>query len=408
METIFKHSNELKVMKKLLTIFTLMLFAYGCEVTNPGPIEESALNTKDAIPGLVVGMSADLSYAYRYTTLWGSVWSDDLKHSGTYAAPTIFNTGELASVDINPWWEDAQRARWVAENGIERIKKILGDEFESNENVAKAHLYAGYSNRVLGENACFAVIDGGAKQANTVHFQRAESYFTDAIRVATIVNNPKLLNAAIAGRASVRAALGNWTGAASDAAVVPIDYVFEAVFSTNSSREMNDWPPNTIRRGEYSVWGTQWEGSTDPRLPQAAKYTATNDTSTAANGVTPWITQLKHKNDGDNIALSKGTEMLLIRAEMELRINQNFTAAMTLINQGRTHHGLAHLTANNIAEAWSHLQDERGKDMWLEGRRFWDLRRWKKDTGPAHHSFLDTRDDCVPIGQSELEMNTNL
>lgn len=408
MKTIFKHSNEQQVMKKLLTIFTFMLFAYGCEVTNPGPIAESALNSKAAIPGLVVGMSADLSYAHRYTTLWGSVWSDDLKHSGTLAAPTIFNTGELSSVDVDPWWKRAQRSRWVAKKGIERIKDILGNEFNSNENAAKANLYAGYSNRVLGENACYAVIDGGAKQANTVHFERAEDFFTDAISIATNVNNPNLLNAATAGRASVRAALGDWTGAATDASSVPIDYVFNAIFSLNSSRENNDWPTATINRGEYTVWGTQWEGSTDPRLPQEVIYTSTNDTASAANGVSPWITQLKHGSDGDNIALSKGTEMLLIRAEMELRENQDFTAAMTLINQGRTHHGLANLSAINIAEAWSHLQDERGKDMWLEGRRFWDLRRWNKDTGPANNTFLDSRDDCIPIGQSELGTNINL
>lgn len=395
-------------MKKLLLILPILLFVYSCDVENPGPIAESALNTPSAVPGLVVGMSADLSFAYRTTTRWGSVWGDELTHSGTFAAPTVFSTGAINSEDINPWWEDAQRARWVAESGIERIRDILGDEFDTNENVLKAHLYAGYSNRMLGENVCFAVIDGGPREDYTVHFERAESYFTDAITIANNIGNQDLLYAATAGRASVRAALGDWTGAATDAATVPIDYTFEAVYSTNSGRENNDWPPNSINRGEYSVWGTQWEGVNDPRLPQEVIYTSSNDTATAANGVTPWITQMKHETDGDNIALSKGTEMLLIRAEMELRENQDFVAAMSYINQGRNHHGLGNLNAADITEAWGHLQDERGKDMWLEGRRFWDLRRWNEESGPANNSFLDGRDSCVPIGQSELEMNPNL
>ncbi|MFP8489578.1 RagB/SusD family nutrient uptake outer membrane protein [Gracilimonas sp. Q87] len=395
-------------MKKLLSIFTILIFIYSCDVENPGPIAESALNTPSAVPGLVVGMSADLSFAYRTTTRWGSVWADELTHSGTFSAPTIFSTGSIYSEDINPWWEDAQRARWVAENGIERIRETLGNEFDSNEYVAKAHLYAGYSNRMLGENVCFAVIDGGPREDYTVHFERAESYFTDAITIATNLNDQNLLNAAIAGRASARAALGDWVGAAADAEDVPVEYRFEAIYSTNSGRENNDWPPNTINRGEYSVFGTQWEGLNDPRLPQQVIYDASNDTATAANGTTPWITQLKYESDADNIALSKGTEMLLIRAEMELRENQDFNTAMGYINQGRNYHGLGALTANDIAEAWGHLQDERGKDMWLEGRRFFDLRRWNDETGAANNTFLDGRDKCVPIGQSELEMNPNL
>lgn len=395
-------------MKKYLSLLTILLLFYGCDVQNPGPIAEDSLNSPDAVPGLVVGMSADLSVAYSVTTYWGSVWADEQTHSGTFSAPTVFSTGALNSEDVDPWWEDAQRARWVAENGLERIENILGNEFESNENVAKAYLFAGYSNRMLGENACFAVIDGGESQPHTVHFERAKSHFTEALSVAQNVGNDNLRYAALAGRASVRAALGNWTGAASDAGMVPVGYRFEAIYSLNSNRENNNWPERSTERGEYSVWGTQWEGLNDPRLPQEVKETADGDTATAANGNTPWITQLKYDSDDDNIALSKGTEMLLIRAEMELRENNDYDAAMALINEGRAEHGLGDLNAADVAEAWQHLQNERGKDMWLEGRRFWDLRRWNEETGVANNSFLDNRDKCVPIGQGELEMNPNL
>src|SRR6056297_3585099 len=195
-----KHSKQPMIMKKLFSIFAVLIFIYSCDVENPGPIAESALNSSSAVPGLVVGMSADLSFAHRTTTRWGSVWGDDLTHSGTFSAPTIFSTGAINSEDINPWWEDAQRARWVAENGIERIRGILGDEFDSNENVAKAHLHTGFSNRILGENVCFAVIDGGPREDYTVHFERAENYFADAISIANNLDNQNLLNAAISGR----------------------------------------------------------------------------------------------------------------------------------------------------------------------------------------------------------------
>ena len=395
-------------MKKILLIFTATLVLAGCDVENPGPIAEDSLNSPQAVPGIVVGMSSDFSLAYRVSTYWGSLWSDDLTHTGTYSAPTVFSTGEINSEDVDPWWGPSQRARWVAENGIERLQEILGDEFSENENAAKAYLYAGYSNRNLGENACYAVIDGGGQQDHTVFFERAEQHFTDAISLGENIGNTDIRNAGYAGRASVRAAMGEWSDAAADAEEVPLDYRFEAVYSLNSSRENNNWPPETLIRAEYGVYGTQWEGSDDPRLPQEVMYTADGDTATASNGRTPWIAPKKYETEADNIALSKGTEMLLIQAEAELRLNDDFDAAMDLINEGRAFHGLTDLSAASIEEAWEHLQNERGADMWLEGRRFWDLRRWYEEEGPAHHDFLEGRDKCVPIGQEELGMNTNL
>lgn len=387
-------------------IFTLIIS--GCDVQNPGPIAEDSLNSEEAIPGLVTGMSSDFSLGYRVTTYWGGVWSDDMIHSGTFAAPTIFRTGSINSEDVDPWWGPAHRARWVAENGVERIQNILGEEYDQNFYAARANLFAGFANRHLGENVCHAVIDGGPAEDFTVHFDRAEDYLNESLRIAENIGNSELYDAALAARASVLAAKGDWVGAANDATEIPIEFRHEAVYSLNSGRENNNWPTNTIDRGEYSVYSTPWDGVDDPRLPQEVVLTADGDTATAADGNTPWISQLKHETEADNIALAKGTEMLLIRAEMELRENQDIDEALGYINEGRDFHGLDPVEADNLEEAWEILHYERGADMWLEGRRFWDLRRWNNDEGPANHPFLDGRDNCVPIGLEEIGSNENL
>ncbi len=399
-------SNQL--IKRCLLFAAPLLILLGCDVENPGPIAESSLNSPEAVPGLVVGMSADFSLAYRVNTYWGGVWSDDHTHSGTFAAPTVFSTGELNSEDVDPWWESAHRARWVAENGVERLQDILDDQFNDNVYAARAYLFAGFSNRMLGENVCYAVFDGGPREDFENHFVRAEEHFTNAASIAENVGNSDVRNAALAGRASVRAALGNWQEASDDAELVPVDFSFEAVYSLNSSRENNNWPTNTIVRGEYSVYGSPWEGSDDPRVPQQVMETADGDVDSAADGVTPWIAQMKYPTEGTNIPIAKGTEMLLIRAEMELRLNNDVDAAIDLMNEGRNYHGLDDIEADNPEEAWDHLHYERGADMWIEGRRFWDLRRWAEDDGPAYHPFLEGRDNCVPIGRGELDMNDNL
>jgi hypothetical protein len=388
------------------------LLLAGCDglldVTNPGPINDVDLNTPSAMPALVVGMSGDLSVALSTTTIWGSVWSDDLYHSGTLGAPTIFAQGIINPIDIDPWWDDVHRARWVAEKGLERMKEVLGTGFETFAQTPRAYLHAGFANRILGENACNAVFDGGPSQAYTEHFKRAEQYFDEALRIATALNNTTLKNAALAGRAQVRMALGNWTGAVADAALVPIAYRYDAVYSLNTAREGNGFQAVTLVRGEYTVWNTEWANTTgDPRIPWVRVLTSSGGQANAANGRTPWYRQQKYLDDGAKIALAKGTEMLLIRAEAAL-IGSDVPAAMGFINQVRAYHSLSTLTATTAAEAWPILRSERGKTLWLEGRRFWDLRRWNAATGPAKSTFLDTRSKCVPISERERLTNKNI
>jgi starch-binding outer membrane protein, SusD/RagB family len=122
-------------------------------------------------------------------------------------APTIFARGVISSEDVDPSWRNMRRARWVAENGIERLKTVTGNGFEGALG-ARAHLLAGYANRLMGEQVCFAVFDGGPAQDFRDHFRRAETHFSESLRIAAAINNTQLVNASRAGRASVRAALG--------------------------------------------------------------------------------------------------------------------------------------------------------------------------------------------------------
>lgn len=394
-----------------LALTLAALAAAGCgdllDVTNPGPIADDALDTPAAMQALVTGISADLSVAVSTTSIWGSVWSDDLTHSGTLGAPTVFARGTIGPQEVNPWWGEAHRARWVAENGIERMQRVMGSDFETSPLAARAFLLAGFANRLLGENVCEAVFDGGPAEPAVRHFERAEQQFTEALRIAEAAGEATLRNAALAGRASVRAAQGDWSGAVTDAANVPAGFRYDAVYSLNTTRENNGWAPVTLTRGEYTVWGTQWEGADDPRVPSQPVLDNQGQIRPAANGSTPWIRQQKYLDNGAEIALAKGTEMLLLRAEAALR-NGDVPGAMALINQARAQHGLPELDASTEAEAWPILHRERGAELWLEGRRFWDLRRWYEETGPAHHDFLSGRDRCVPISENERLSNRNL
>jgi hypothetical protein len=279
------------------------------------------------------------------------------------------------------------------------MKSELGDDFESDILAARAYLYAGFANRLLGEHVCDAVFDGGPAMDYKEHFKRAEAQFSEAIRLAQALGNTTIVNAAYGGRASVRAWQGNWTGAADDAMQVPDNFRYDAIFSLNSSRESLELAYETISRRELTVFGTVWANlPADPRVPWVTT------TRKGQDGKTNFWQQRKYLSEGDEVPLVKGTEMLLLRAEAALRAD-DVPGAMGLINQGRAVHGLIALNAATSAEAWETLKQERGAVLWLETRRFYDLRRWLEE---GRDNTQAGRDVCFPISRNERNSNPNL
>lgn len=384
---------------------TLLLGACNLDVTNPGPLQDSDLNTPSAMTALVNGMGGDLSNAIGNFLTRGSLGGLELFHSGNYAAERQWNVGEIDPVDVNADWARFQTARYVAEDGLRRMKTVLGADFETSALTPRAYLYAGYANRFVGENVCEAVIDGGPRQPNTEHFVRAESLFTRALTLATVLKNTAQVNAALAGRAQVRAWQGKWSEAAADAALVPASFRQNAIFSTNTGRENLDLATQTITRREVTVWNTVWVADRDPRVLYDTVKSGANIMK-GQDGQTNFFRQKKYLTIGDPVALARGTEMLLIRAEAALR-NNDLPGAMTLINQERAAStpALAALTAATLDQGWAHLMRERGAVLWLEGRRMWDLRRWLAE---GRNDALKGRTACMPVSMEEVLSNPNV
>ena len=385
------------------------LFVAACgdflEVTNPGLVEDEALNNPQAMPGLVNGMSGDLSFALGHAA-WGTgLMADELRYAGAYDYNQLPAEGIQTPEFANPYWDEMHRARWTAETGIERLKSVLASGFDKDPLAARANLLAGFSNRLLGENMCFAVIDGGPQQPHTVHFERAEDQFTEALRIAQAVSNDALARAALAGRASVRAWLGEWDAAVQDAEQVPTPFVHNAIFSTNTERENNILVEETRVRYESTVWGTRWDKVLeDPRVPWDTAFDAGGKVARGRDGATPVYRQAKYMDLASPIPLATGTEMLLLRAEAALR-EGDADAAIRLINDMRGFYGLPEIAASTPDEAWVILKRERAAELWLEARRFWDLRRWNAEGKDA---FLENRDKCIPISDKEMRTNPNL
>ncbi|AMW04482.1 RagB/SusD family nutrient uptake outer membrane protein [Gemmatimonas phototrophica] len=400
-------------------VAVLALFA-GCDlkVTNPGPIQAEFLDNTAALTAVVNGAGRDLAEALNWTAYTGAAVTKEVLPSGSTAAFGISvrqQLGVLSNDDGGDWWNQAQRARWTAENGVARIKEVLPTSATS-ATLAQGLIWVGFSNRHLGENFCDCVIDGGAKQAHTVYFERAEAAFSEAITVATAANNATLRDVATAGRASVRLLRGNLSGASADAALITNNaFVYRMPYYVNTVAQYNRiyWASASQPYRAHTVWGTFYENyrrtTRDPRVPFDSSLTIRFGDAAVASlgGQVRWYFQTKYPVRESSINLASGWEMRLIEAEA-LLVGGDINGALAKMNIRRTALNLPLLTAANATDAWVALKRERGIELWLEGRRMGDQRRWATLNRPGVSDDMTGRNLCFPIPLSELETNPNL
>jgi starch-binding outer membrane protein, SusD/RagB family len=401
----------------LLVLSGLALAVGACDVdvVNPGPAQDEFLDDPGAHRSVVVGTERAMAIAVNWISYTSAYISKETVPSGNignlFGAPTEVRRGVLVSEENDPHWEVAHRARWMAEDAVRRFEELFEGAFSTSELAAEVLVRAGYANRLLGENMCDAVLDGGPAEPHRVHLERAEAAFTRAIEVAAGAGRNDLRTAAQAGRAAVRVHLGDWGGAVSDAREIPQDFVHHQTFYNQDWDDYNrffwgnSFPASPFRA--HTVWGTFYEGyyeeSGDPRTP----WVFDPDRPVGTVEPWPWYFQTKHDAVEAPINLSSGREMQLILAEAELRDGQ-WQAALDRVNALRGSVGMEAWPASSADEAWTALKRERGIELWLEGRRLGDLRRWAEDGTPGEAEDMSGRSLCFPIGESELETNPNL
>jgi len=410
------------------------LAACDFKVTNPGPVPSGLLDTVTTAPGIVNGAGRDLSDALNWIAYTGGAVTREIfpaGSTGSFGISAQQQVGKLLDDDTNNYWQLAQRARYEAEAGADILKgpKSLGaTRFAKDTLGAKILLGAAYTDRLLGENMCDAVINGGPKQAYTVYLTRADSELTEALAIATSANVSKFMNAALAARAAVRLDLGKLPEAVADARGIADNFVNAMPYFTTDQDQYNRifWATASQPYRAHTVWNTVYEqyytDTKDPRVPWATDPNFTvGDAAVLSLGRVTWHKEMKYAKQDAAINLSSGWEMRLIEAEA-LLVGNDLTGAMALINKHRVALALQPWTATTIADGWTALRRERGIELWLEGRRLNDLRRWKAGSAPGTMSpleqpgtgttgapsYLTQQDLCFPIPTSEKQNNPNL
>ena len=408
-----------------------VLAACDFKVVNPGPVAAANLDNRASAAAVVNGAGRDLSDALNWIAYTGGAITREIfpaGSTGSFGISAQQQNGKLLDDDTNNYWQLAQRARYEAENGTIHLKASLGANFAKDTLGAKILIWAAYSNRLLGENMCDAVIDGSGKLPYTTYLTRADSELTEALAIATAANVAKFINAVHAARAAVKLDLGKVAEAVADANTIPDNFVYAMPYFTTDQDQYNRifWSTANQPYRAHTVWNTVYDqyytDTKDPRVPWASDPNQpVGDAAVLSLGRVTWHKEMKFAKQDAAINLSSGWEMRLIEAEAALGAN-DLTGAMTLINKHRVALGLQPWTATTIADGWTALRRERGIELWLEGRRLNDLRRWKAAGAPGTMSsleqpgtgttgapsYLTQQDLCFPIPTSEKQNNPNL
>jgi len=450
-------------------VVAVLLVAAACDtgVTNPGLIPDQALDKPEAWPAVVVGARRAVSDAIGSSATtggqllyWGAAVSFEINpagSTGSFGIPTDVQTGLPTDATTSADWTSSNVARYTPEAAVARFQRVMPDTlFPKSTLVAQVYLYAGFANRLLGENFCQSVIPirdpdptqfkllPGNLGSHTLYFWRADTAFTNALAVLTAsgktdTQTVNFIRAAHAGRASVRADLATyglapWSDVLADAALVPDTSKFQVPYSAASPDQYNYlyWARANQSFRAHTQWGTFYEAyyrsTRDPRVKWDT--TALNGDAAVAKfgGRVPFWPEAKYATTAAPVRLSSGWEMRLIEAEAALVAGDTATARAKM-NLHRTVLALPGVTFTNLTEAWTALKTERAIELWLEARRLGDLRRWIENNVPGGHvdgtyrgSVPDSlhtapietmttpvaRALCFPVGRNERETNPNI
>ncbi len=452
-------------------VVALLLAGCDTSVTNPGLTPDEQLDKPAAWPAVVVGARRALSDAVGSSAgpvsqllYWGAAVTFEINpagSTGSYGIPTDVQAGLPTDATMNGDWTQSNVARYAAEAAVARFRRVMPDTlFPKSPFVAQAYLYAGFANRLLGENFCQSVIPvevpnpthyvlaPGNLGSHTLYFLRADTAFTNALAVFTATGKTdtqtvNFIRAAHAGRAAVRADLASyglapWADATGDAALVPDTAKFLAPYSAASPDQYNYlyWARANQSFRAHTEWGTFYEDyyrrTRDPRVrwDTTTKSDTLGDAAVAKfGGRVPFWPEAKYTTTAAPVRLSSGWEMRLIEAEAAL-VGGDVTTAVTKMNLRRTNLALPlYDPAITLDSAWTLLKLERAIEFWLEARRIGDLRRWIANNTPgayvdgtyraSHPGTLSptpietmttpvARALCFPVGRNERETNPNV
>ena len=397
--------------------------------SNPGALDASTVYIPANAVLLTNGVIADFECAFSRYVVGSGLFVDELATAignttnfnydrrtlltsdpygngtcGNNQQPPIYTTlstarasGDTVAAKLRGW-TDAQMP-----TGVSRVKLI-----------GQAAAYTGYSIVLLGESMCSAAINIGPELTPAQLFAEAKIRFDSAVVAATAANDPATLNFALLGRARTLLDLGDVAGAGTDAAKIPSTFVLNmSTDGVNVRRE--NFSFLSINQGSFatvdpSFRGLTINGAADPRVA----VTNTGRTGTAA-GAQIW-TPDKYPALASAMPIARYAEAQLIVAESKVAANDlaGAVAAINVVRASRTGVPAYDGAGQTAAQIKAQIIEERRRELFLEGHRLGDLRRYNitftplAGTAYAAGGGLYGTQTCFPLPDVERVNNPTI
>jgi hypothetical protein len=378
-----------------LTSAAMLLALMACgDITslkqvNPGQLSAGTIYVPANAQLLVNGVIADFDCAFSRYVAGSALFTDELlnafANTGTYdyerrtlPSSAGYGTTGCGAQSSPSIYTTLSTARGVADTALAKLEGWTDEQvLNRSKLIGQAAAYAGYSLVLLGEAMCSAAINLGPEITPAELFTEAKGRFDKAIAAATTANDAPTLNLAILGRARTLLNLGDAPNAAIDAAKIAATFVYNFTANGTDSRRENF----VVRHNATNSWSTvdssfrnlTLGGVPDPRV----LVTNTGRVGTAAS-LAIW-TPNKYTTLTTAIPIAKYAEAQLIIAEAKALAGDLAGAAIAINAARNTRTGMPQYSATGqtAAQVMAQIIEERRRELFLEGHRLGDIRRYQ-------------------------------
>jgi hypothetical protein len=358
-------------------------------VTTPSRLADDKFLVPENAGLIVSSAVADFECAYGAYVVVSGLASGELTDASQTAAPVVVRPtgrapggGDLLDVDV-------RRARGVhahqhralhrrpGARAARRLDRPAGAQPRAPDGDGRALrrllLHPPRRGLLLGRG------ERRPRDADAQVLDSAEARFTRAIALATAPADSTTLRAAYVGRARARLGKGARAGAAEDAARVPTGFVLNATADNLAARRNNRVfeQNNSIASGVTvapAYRALTVGGVPDPRVR------ITDQNRPSGDQINRWFSQNKYTSLTASIPIATGVEARLIEAEA-----RGGAEGVAIVNAVRARAGVAlpALTAAEAASFQATVLEERRRELFLQGTRWFDVRRANLPLEPA-------------------------
>jgi hypothetical protein len=398
--------------------------------SNPGSLSAANAYTPANAQLLVNGAISDFECAFSRYVVGTGIFTDELgaaisqtanfdydRRTFTSSGPYGTGTCGVGTNQQPPLYTPLSTARGSADTALAKLQGWTDAQMPTGvvrtKLIGQAAAYAGYSLILLGESMCSAAINVGPEMTPAQLFAEAKSRFDLAITSATTANDATTLNFATLGRARVQLDLGQAAAAATDAAKIPAGFVVNMSTDAVNARRQN-FLFVQINQSAYATVDASFRGLTIGGAPDP-RVAVTNSGIVGTAGQQIW-TANKYADIAAVMPIARWAEAQFIIADAKLAASDiaGAVAAMNAVRASRTGVPAYDATGQTAAQVQAQLVEDRRRELFLEGHRLGDLRRYNLPmvplAGTAYPASSGTyaAQSCFPLPDVERINNPNI